>query len=59
MACGIFVPQSGVKPIPLLWKCEVLITRPLGKSRLCILIIIFRQLDRLVKEAPQNGSVLM
>ena len=28
---GILVHQPGIKPLPLYWKCEVLITRPPGK----------------------------
>ena len=30
-ACGILVHEPGIKPMPLYWKCEVLITGPPGK----------------------------
>ena len=31
-ACGILVPQPGIKPMPLQWKRVVLTTGPPGKS---------------------------
>ena len=31
-ACRILVPQPGVEPRPLQWKCRVLTTGPPGKS---------------------------
>ena len=31
-ACRIFVPQRGIKPVPLQWKIGVLTTGPPGKS---------------------------
>ena len=33
MACGISVPQPGIKPCPLQWKHRVLTTGPPGKSQ--------------------------
>ena len=32
IACRILVHQPGIKPMPLYWKCEVLITRSPGKA---------------------------
>lgn len=46
MACGIFIPHSGIEPRPLPWKCKVLPTRSPGNSlwnfffNFCVLILL-------------------
>lgn len=32
VACGILIPPLGIKPVPLQWKCGILITGLPGKS---------------------------
>ena len=32
LVCGILVPQPGIEPVPLQWKCGVSTTGPPGKS---------------------------
>ena len=34
LARGILVPQPGIEPMPLHWKCGVLITGPPGKFQM-------------------------
>lgn len=29
---GILIPPLGIKPVPLQWKCHILLTGPPGKS---------------------------
>ena len=33
MACGILVPQPGIEPMLLQWKCSIFTNGPPGKSQ--------------------------